>query len=211
MTTSALQLGFIGLGIMGAPMCGHLAAAGHSVRVHVRRGIPDSLAGAGLQRCGSAREVAEQSDVIFTMLPDTPDVQSVLEATQPRELLPGGRLGPSLHHALVALVECVLEVQQRAHQPQRQARTAGRRHARPCYLGHAAEEVHIRDVFTSTNLLGKQVRDVGFELLPRQPGGQHRQRVAQLDHLVESAAEEIGRVAHRAYLPKTPRKRGYPG
>lgn len=78
MTTSTFNIGFIGLGIMGAPMCGHLAAAGHTVRVHVRRHIPDSLAAAGLHRCHSAREVAEQSDIIFTMLPDTPDVEAVL-------------------------------------------------------------------------------------------------------------------------------------
>jgi 2-hydroxy-3-oxopropionate reductase len=74
MTT--LKLGFIGLGIMGAPMAGHLLAAGHKLFVRTRSKVPAALAGATV--CASNREVAERADVVFMMLPDTPDVAAVL-------------------------------------------------------------------------------------------------------------------------------------
>jgi len=74
--TTSLKLGFIGLGIMGAPMAGHLLAAGHTLYVHTRSKVPASLAGA--TACASAREVARQADIVFTMVPDTPDVEAVL-------------------------------------------------------------------------------------------------------------------------------------
>lgn len=76
MTT--LNLGFIGLGIMGAPMAGHLRAAGHTLYVHTRSKLPDTLRDAGAIACADAAEVAGKADVIFTMLPDTPDVEKVL-------------------------------------------------------------------------------------------------------------------------------------
>ncbi len=79
MTPQALDLGFIGLGIMGTPMCGHLVAAGHRLFVHARRAVPDALAGR-VGVCASGREVAGRADVVFTMLPDTPDVEKVLFA-----------------------------------------------------------------------------------------------------------------------------------
>jgi len=72
-----MNLGFIGLGIMGAPMCGHLIAAGHTLFVHTRSRVPEAIA-AGATVCTSAREVAERADIVFTMLPDTPDVEAVL-------------------------------------------------------------------------------------------------------------------------------------
>jgi 2-hydroxy-3-oxopropionate reductase len=75
-----MNLGFIGLGIMGAPMCGHLLAAGHTVHVHTRRAVPAALLEAGARTCASPREVAQAADVVFTMLPDTPDVEQVLFA-----------------------------------------------------------------------------------------------------------------------------------
>jgi len=71
-----MNLGFIGLGIMGAPMCGHLIAAGHTLFVHTRSRVPEAIAAATV--CASAREVAERADIVFTMLPDTPDVEAVL-------------------------------------------------------------------------------------------------------------------------------------
>jgi 2-hydroxy-3-oxopropionate reductase len=74
MTT--LKLGFIGLGIMGAPMAGHLLAAGHKLFVRTRSKVPAALAGATV--CAGNREVAERADVVFMMLPDTPDVAAVL-------------------------------------------------------------------------------------------------------------------------------------
>jgi len=71
-------LGFIGLGIMGAPMAGHLIAAGHTVHLHTRNQIPADLLAAGGLACASAQEVAQKVDIIFMMLPDTPDVEAVL-------------------------------------------------------------------------------------------------------------------------------------
>jgi 2-hydroxy-3-oxopropionate reductase len=71
-------LGFIGLGIMGAPMAGHLIAAGHTVYLYTRSKIPEALIETGGKPAASAREVAEKADVIFLMLPDTPDVEAVL-------------------------------------------------------------------------------------------------------------------------------------
>ncbi len=73
-----MELGFIGLGIMGAPMAGHLLAAGHRLYVHTRGKVPPALADAGAVACASSREVAQRADVIFTMVPDTPDVAAVL-------------------------------------------------------------------------------------------------------------------------------------
>ena len=78
MSTSPQKIGFIGLGIMGAPMAGHLLAAGHTLFVHTRSAVPDALLQAGAVPCADAREVAQQADTIFTMLPDTPDVEKVL-------------------------------------------------------------------------------------------------------------------------------------
>lgn len=71
-------LGFIGLGIMGAPMAGHLIAAGHTVYLNTRSTVPASLLEAGGHACVSPQEVAQKADIIFLMLPDTPDVEAVL-------------------------------------------------------------------------------------------------------------------------------------
>jgi 2-hydroxy-3-oxopropionate reductase len=76
MSTTSLNIGFIGLGIMGAPMAGHLLAAGHKLFVRTRSKVPEALAGATV--CASPKEVAEKADIVFTMLPDTPDVEAVL-------------------------------------------------------------------------------------------------------------------------------------
>jgi 2-hydroxy-3-oxopropionate reductase len=71
-------LGFIGLGIMGAPMAGHLLAAGHTVYLTTRSATPTTLLDAGGLSCANAQEVAQKADIIFLMLPDTPDVDAVL-------------------------------------------------------------------------------------------------------------------------------------
>ena len=76
------KLGFIGLGIMGTPMAGHLIAAGHEVYLHTRSGVPAQLLAAGGHACGSPGEVAGQAEVIFVMVPDTPHVESVLFGAQ---------------------------------------------------------------------------------------------------------------------------------
>jgi 2-hydroxy-3-oxopropionate reductase len=73
------RIGFIGLGIMGAPMAQNLQSGGHALFVYKRSGaLPDALAQGGATACASPAEVARQADVIITMLPDTPDVEAVL-------------------------------------------------------------------------------------------------------------------------------------
>lgn len=73
------NIGFIGLGLMGMPMAGHLLDAGHNVFTSVRKTpAPDELLEKGLHVRGGAKEVAEVADVIILMLPDTPQVEHVL-------------------------------------------------------------------------------------------------------------------------------------
>lgn len=73
------RIGFLGLGIMGAPMVGHLLGAGFSVSTATNRTPPRTeLLDRGLVVLGNAREVAAAADVIITMLPDTPQVGEVL-------------------------------------------------------------------------------------------------------------------------------------
>ncbi len=78
MTKSGLKVGFIGLGIMGAPMAGHLLNAGHVLYLHTRGKVPQALADSGATVCTTAQGVAQRADIIFIMVPDTPDVQAVL-------------------------------------------------------------------------------------------------------------------------------------
>jgi 2-hydroxy-3-oxopropionate reductase len=73
-----MNVGFIGLGIMGRPMAGHLLDAGHALFLHSRSGPPQDLLDKGGTACGSGREVAERAEIVITMLPDTPDVEAVL-------------------------------------------------------------------------------------------------------------------------------------
>jgi 2-hydroxy-3-oxopropionate reductase len=73
-----MQVGFIGLGIMGTPMAGHLLRGGHDLHLHSRSGVPSELTAAGGRACGSGREVAQAAEVILIMVPDTPDVDTVL-------------------------------------------------------------------------------------------------------------------------------------
>jgi 2-hydroxy-3-oxopropionate reductase len=72
------KVGFIGLGIMGAPMAGHLIKAGHEVFLNTRSIVPADLIAAGGIACATAADVARNADFIITMLPDTPDVEQVL-------------------------------------------------------------------------------------------------------------------------------------
>ncbi|HZO92746.1 MAG TPA: 2-hydroxy-3-oxopropionate reductase [Candidatus Baltobacteraceae bacterium] len=71
-------IGFIGLGIMGKPMAKNLLAAGYPViALNRSRGPVDELVAAGAQAGESPNDVAARSDVVITMLPDSPDVESV--------------------------------------------------------------------------------------------------------------------------------------
>lgn len=74
-----MDIGFIGLGIMGRPMAGHLLAAGHRLAtVQNRSPLPPELLEQGVDVRASPREVAASSETIVLMLPDTPDVEKVL-------------------------------------------------------------------------------------------------------------------------------------
>ena len=73
-----IDIGFIGLGTMGRPMAGHLQAAGHHLFLHDVGPIAPELIAAGGIVCKSGREVAEKSDVVIIMVPDTPHVEAVL-------------------------------------------------------------------------------------------------------------------------------------
>jgi 2-hydroxy-3-oxopropionate reductase len=72
------KIGFIGLGIMGAPMAGHLIKAGHQLFVNTIGKLPDEIAASSAKACKSNREVAENADIVIVMVPDTPDVAKVL-------------------------------------------------------------------------------------------------------------------------------------
>ncbi len=78
MRTQSLELGFIGLGIMGTPMALNLLAAGHQLYVHSVTSVPTEVEKAGATVCASGREVARRADIIFVMVPDTPHVGDVL-------------------------------------------------------------------------------------------------------------------------------------
>ena len=75
------NIGFIGLGIMGKPMALNLIKGGHTLYLQSRSGVPQELTAAGGLACASAKEVTQKSDVVITMLPDTPDVEKVLFGT----------------------------------------------------------------------------------------------------------------------------------
>jgi len=75
-----MDLGFIGLGIMGRPMAGHLQAAGHRLYLNTRSGVPHKMVEKGGIACKTAGEVAQKAEIIFIMVPDTPDVEKVLFA-----------------------------------------------------------------------------------------------------------------------------------
>jgi 2-hydroxy-3-oxopropionate reductase len=72
------DLGFIGLGVMGRSMAANLLKGGHALWLHSRSGVPAELTAAGGRPCATAREVAGKAEVVFSMVPDTPDVEKVL-------------------------------------------------------------------------------------------------------------------------------------
>lgn len=74
-----MQIGFIGLGIMGAPMARHLATAGHEILTCLNRSpLPEGLSATVFD---TPAEVAKAADIIITILPDTPQVEQVLLGT----------------------------------------------------------------------------------------------------------------------------------
>lgn len=71
------KIGFVGLGIMGTPMAGHLIVGGHQLFLYDIKPVPAELAGKGAT-CASAKEAAQRGDIVITMVPDTPDVAAAL-------------------------------------------------------------------------------------------------------------------------------------
>jgi 2-hydroxy-3-oxopropionate reductase len=78
METSMTKVGFIGLGIMGAPMAANLQAGGCKLYLHDQKNPPASLIEGGATVCTSGAEVAKRADIIIIMVPDTPHVAAVL-------------------------------------------------------------------------------------------------------------------------------------
>ena len=73
------RLGFIGLGLMGKPMAGHLLKAGFPLTVHNRsQAAVDELIVAGAKSAPSPKEMAQNADIVFTCLPDSPDVEQIV-------------------------------------------------------------------------------------------------------------------------------------
>ena len=85
-----MKIAFIGLGIMGKPMAKNLLKAGHELRVYARKqAVLDEMAEAGAVVCKSAAETVEGVDLVLTMLPNSPDVKSVmLEDDKLAEVMP---------------------------------------------------------------------------------------------------------------------------
>jgi 2-hydroxy-3-oxopropionate reductase len=76
-----MKIGFIGLGIMGCPMAGHLLKGGHELHLYDLGALPQELVDGGAVGCASGKEVAEKSEVVITMVPDTPHVEAALFGT----------------------------------------------------------------------------------------------------------------------------------
>lgn len=73
-----MKIGFIGLGVMGRPMAGHLIAAGHEVAVNRVKPVSQHLVEAGARAADTARDAVKGAEVVILMLPDTPDVEAIL-------------------------------------------------------------------------------------------------------------------------------------
>jgi 2-hydroxy-3-oxopropionate reductase len=73
-----MEIGFVGLGIMGHPMALHLINGGHRLFVYGKRRLPAEIRSAGAVVCDSLKEIAERAEAVILMVPDTPDVKSVL-------------------------------------------------------------------------------------------------------------------------------------
>ncbi len=72
------KVGFIGLGIMGVPMAANILKGGHQLFAHSHKPVSEELKDLGAIECASGREVAQQADIVIIMVPDTPNVASVL-------------------------------------------------------------------------------------------------------------------------------------
>jgi 2-hydroxy-3-oxopropionate reductase len=73
-----MKIGFVGLGIMGHPMALNLMKGGHELFVYGKRRLPAEIREAGATICDTLKAIAEQAEIVVVMVPDTPDVKSVL-------------------------------------------------------------------------------------------------------------------------------------
>src|SRR5246127_4942142 len=73
-----MKIGFVGLGIMGHPMALNLIKGGHELFVYGKRRLPADIREAAATVCDTLKAIAEQSEIVIVMVPDTPDVRSVL-------------------------------------------------------------------------------------------------------------------------------------
>ena len=89
------NIGFVGLGIMGAPMCRNLLKAGHALVIYdIVPALVERVAGYGAAAAVSSRAVAEQSEIVITMLPDGPEVEQAMLG--PAGVLEGARPGSTV-------------------------------------------------------------------------------------------------------------------
>ena len=145
--------------------------------------------------------------VLAQQAPKAPDLgrvarQAWLVVVAAAEELPLHVLGPAFDEFLVAQVKAVLEVQQADHQADGQARTAGRTDAAAELGVVGAQQIVTAKPLARQHLARQLRRHRRFDRGPGQPRGEHRQRVPQVDHLVQPGAEKIVR-AHRQIPQKS--------
>ena len=72
------RIGWVGIGVMGRSMCGHLLSAGHEIKVYTRtKASAESILAAGAQWCETPGEVARDSEFVFTIVGYPADVRAV--------------------------------------------------------------------------------------------------------------------------------------
>jgi 3-hydroxyisobutyrate dehydrogenase len=108
-----MQIGWIGTGVMGQAMCGHLIDAGHRLHVHNRtRAKADGLLTRGAQWCDTPREVARQSAIVFSIVGYPKDVEAVLLG--PEGVLAGAAPGTTVVDMTTSSPELAQEVYRQA-------------------------------------------------------------------------------------------------
>ena len=165
---------------------------------HVRSGLDGRLE--QLFDAGLAQHLAEAPDLRVVAR------QPRLEVDLAAEELEVHVLRPALDDGLVALVVGVLEVQQRDHQPDGQARAACVVDTGANQFGRCAEQICISNHASGSGAMREQRRQRGLDLRPRHPCGQDGQRVTHVDHVIQPGAEEVVG-SHRRVASRTPRKR----
>lgn len=146
--------------------------------------------------------------VLAQQAPEAADLRGVtrqawLVILHAAEELPLHVLGPALNQFLIAEIEAVLQVQQADHQADGQSRAARRADAAAELALECASQIFADQTLGWLRLMGQLGCHRSFDRGPRQPRGQHSQRMPQIDHLVQARAKEVRR-AH----PQFPQKSG---